>query len=240
MPRVLTELLVARGGPVRLGEPLRELPEGVPVVLATGGFQGDRSLVREHVTPEADHLLLRANPWSCGDGLRLGLAAGASLSEGLGEFYGRNMPAPPAVVRTEDFVPLAQLYARHARVESSQRRDVRHPDLVRDRCGAVDGATAGRARLLRRARDAALAEPVRERSVGDMIEAAEQAGARVVRRRRDDQSGGGGRDHHHARWPADRLVALAPPRACSPPARTPAGSPPAATRAALPPRWCSA
>src|SRR6266513_3734957 len=44
-PRGLTELLVARAGPVRMEEPLRELPEGVPVVLATGGFQGDRELV---------------------------------------------------------------------------------------------------------------------------------------------------------------------------------------------------
>ena len=40
--------------------------------------------------------MLRANRWSRGDGLRLGLGAGASLSDGMGEFYGRNMPAPPA------------------------------------------------------------------------------------------------------------------------------------------------
>src|SRR3954451_19424732 len=118
-PRGLTELLVARAGPVRVEGALRELPNGVPVVLATGGFQGDRSLVREHVTPEADNLLLRANPWSTGDGLRLGLAAGASLSEGMGEFYGRNMPAPPAAVSPADHVPLAQLYARHATVENA-------------------------------------------------------------------------------------------------------------------------
>ena len=52
--RQLTDALVsAAGGEVRLGEPLTEAPAGVPVVLATGGFQADRDLVREHVTPEA-------------------------------------------------------------------------------------------------------------------------------------------------------------------------------------------
>jgi hypothetical protein len=34
----------------------------------------------------------------------------------MDEFYGRVMPAPPARIREEDFVPLAQLYGRDARV----------------------------------------------------------------------------------------------------------------------------
>src|SRR5687767_1510150 len=39
-PRALTAaLLRAAGGEVRLGEPMRELPAGAAVVLATGGFQ---------------------------------------------------------------------------------------------------------------------------------------------------------------------------------------------------------
>src|SRR5207244_995508 len=98
-PAGLTEALVAAAGGVRLGEPLRELPhDGTPVVLAAGGFQVDRELVREHVTANAEHLLLRAAPWSAGDGLRLGLAAGACAGPGLEQFYGRNMPAPPARV----------------------------------------------------------------------------------------------------------------------------------------------
>src|SRR4051794_38481280 len=66
--RALTAALVeAAGGEVRLGDPLERLPADVPVVLATGGFQADRELVRNHVTPEADALLLRATPWSTGD-----------------------------------------------------------------------------------------------------------------------------------------------------------------------------
>ena len=70
--------------------------------------------MREHVTPEP--VLLRANPWSAGDGLRLGLAAGASLTEGMDEFWGRAMPAPPAVVGPEGFRSLGQSYARYATV----------------------------------------------------------------------------------------------------------------------------
>jgi fumarate reductase flavoprotein subunit len=179
-PRGLTELLVARAGPVRMEVPLRELPDGVPVVLATGGFQGDRSLVREHVTTEAGNLLLRANPWSCGDGLRFGLAAGASLSEGMGEFYGRNMPAPPAVVEPEDYVRLAQLYARHARVENE-----RGESFETQTWSEIDvvqwTARQPRARARYVVADSALSERVRERTVADMIAAAEEAGARVER-----------------------------------------------------------
>src|SRR5204863_1727103 len=73
----------------------------------------DAQLVREHVRPGGD-LRLRANPWSAGDGMRLALARGAELSAGLDEFYGRNMP--DADFSEEQFVPLAQLYGRVARV----------------------------------------------------------------------------------------------------------------------------
>jgi hypothetical protein len=178
--RALTDTLVERAGGVRLGEPLRSLPDGVPVVLATGGFQGDRSLVREHVTPEADHLLLRANPWSAGDGLRLGLAAGASLSDGMTEFYGRNMPAPPATVSEAAFVPLAQLYARHATVEGpgGEHYETRTWSEI-DTVQWTARQPGARARYI--VPDAALSERVRERTVGEMIDAARAAGAHVMR-----------------------------------------------------------
>src|SRR5207244_13057469 len=129
----LTDVLLAAAGGPRLGKPLREGPDGAPLVLATGGFQGDRELLRRHVTPEADHLMLRAAPWSAGDGLRIGLEAGARSSAGMDQVYGRNMPAPPARVGPADFVGLAQLYARHARVE--QERGERTVD---DTCSELD------------------------------------------------------------------------------------------------------
>src|SRR5438105_8442389 len=42
----------------------------------------------------------------------------------MDEFYGRAMPAPPARIREEDFVPLSQLYGRWARVYTDDGRDV--------------------------------------------------------------------------------------------------------------------
>jgi succinate dehydrogenase/fumarate reductase flavoprotein subunit len=178
----LTRVLAgAAGGKLRLGEPLRALPESAPVVLATGGFQANRELVRRHVTHEADSLLLRATPWSTGDGMRLGLEAGAARSPGLDEFYGRNMPAPPARIGERDFVPLAQLYARHATVrnlrgEVFETRTWSEIDVVQwtaHQPGARARYTVG---------PAALAERVRERSVSEMVDVAEAAGARVERR----------------------------------------------------------
>lgn len=178
----LTDALVARAGDVRFGEPLRDLPgDGTPVVLASGGFQCDRGLLREHVTPEAEHVLIRSNPWSAGDGLRLGVAAGGALSDGMGEFYGRNMPAPPAQIGPDDYVRLAQLYARHARVENSrgdafETRTWSEIDVVQ----WTAHQPGAQARYV--VPDSALSEHVRERTVGEMIEAAERAGAPVERR----------------------------------------------------------
>ena len=179
-PRGLTDGLVRRAGGLRVGEPLAAVAEGVPTILATGGFQGDRELVRRHITPEADSLVLRANPCSSGDGLRLALARGASLSSGLDEFYGRNLAAA-AEIRPEDFVPLAQVYARHAAVENE--RGERYEPLTWSEVDVVQWtARQPGARAWYVVPDAALGEPVRERTVADAIAAAEAAGAPVERR----------------------------------------------------------
>jgi len=111
-PRALTELL-ARD--VQLETPLPADAEP-PLVLATGGFA--RRLAEEK------GLLLRANPWSDGDGLDYATARGATPSAGRDEFYGRAMPAPPARIREEDFVRLSQLYGRWARVYTEEGRDI--------------------------------------------------------------------------------------------------------------------
>ena len=181
----LTDALVraAGRGAVRLRSPLLELPpSGVPVVLATGGFGASRPLVREHITPEADALMLRAAPWSTGDGLRLGLAAGAGASAGLDEFYGRNMPAPPAVVGEDGFVSLSQLYARFATVTNA-RGEVFAASTWSEIDVAQWTARQPGARAWYRVEADALGERVRERSVADMVDAAEAAGAPVRRSR---------------------------------------------------------
>jgi fumarate reductase flavoprotein subunit len=110
-PKGLTEALARAAGNVRLGEPVTATDQ--PLVLATGGFQGDPELVERFVRP-AGPLRLRANPWSAGDGLRHGLERGAGLSEGLDEFYGRNMA--DLDFGEAEFVPLAQVYGRFARI----------------------------------------------------------------------------------------------------------------------------
>jgi fumarate reductase flavoprotein subunit len=169
----------ARPG-VHLASPLSELPDGVPVVLATGGFAADRALVREHVTAEADHLLLRAAPGSTGDGLRLGVAAGAALGAGLDEVYGRAMPAPPARVEPPDFVRLSQLYAGH--VEVTNERGERYETVTWSEIDVAQWmARQPRARAWFRVPRRALDERVRDRTVRDMVEAAAAAGARVRR-----------------------------------------------------------
>jgi fumarate reductase flavoprotein subunit len=165
-------------GGLQLASPLREPPDGVPVVLATGGFAADRDLVREHVTPEADHLLLRAAPGSTGDGLRLGLAAGGRSGAGLGEAYMRAMPAPPARVAPEDFVRLSQLYARHAEVTNVHGEGYETATWS-ETDTAQWMATQPRARAWFRVARGALGERVRDRTVGEMVEAAEAAGAPV-------------------------------------------------------------
>jgi succinate dehydrogenase/fumarate reductase flavoprotein subunit len=174
-------LLAAAGGKVHLGEPLEALPGDAPVVLATGGFQANHDLVRRHITPEARSLLLRATPWSTGDGLRLGLEAGAASSGGLEQFYGRNMPAPPARISERGFVPLSQLYARWATVrnrngETFEARTWSEIDVVQWT------ARQPGARAWYTVSEDVLAERVRERSVGEMVDAAEAAGAPVERR----------------------------------------------------------
>jgi succinate dehydrogenase/fumarate reductase flavoprotein subunit len=179
-PEGLTEALMAAASGVHLGSPLRALPDGAPVVLATGGFAADPALVREHVTPEADHLLLRAGPGSTGDGLRLALAAGAELGEGLHEVYARAMPAPPARVEPADFVRLSQLYARHAEV--TNERGERYATATWSEIDTAQWmARQPRARAWFRVRRAALGETVRDRTVGEMVDAAEAAGAPVRR-----------------------------------------------------------
>jgi fumarate reductase flavoprotein subunit len=179
-PGGLTDALLKAGGEVRLGEPLLELPDGPPVVLATGGFPASRELTRRHVTPEADHLLLRASAGGTGDGLRLGLAAGARTSAGLDQIYGRNMPAPPARIGEAELVELAQLYARHAEV--TNERGERYRPRTWSEIDVIQWtARQPGARAWFRVGEEALTERIRSRSVAEMIGAAEAAGAALRR-----------------------------------------------------------
>ena len=158
-PRGLTKALVRAAGDVRLGESFRAAD-----VLATGGF-GVR-LARER------GLLLRAAPWSEGDGIASALERGAALSAGQDEFYGRALPGS---VGEADYVRAAQLYARHALVLDDEGRDLGEPAWHES--DIVQRFPNGRAWYVVDA--AALREPVRERTVGDLVEAARGVGGDV-------------------------------------------------------------
>ena len=176
-PRGLTEVLVRAAGDVRLETPFPGTEE--PLVLATGGFQGDDELVGRYITPEP--VLHRANPWSAGDGLRHGKRRGAALSSGLEEFYGRAMPAPPAEVPEERFVELAQLYGGYALVLNEDGEEFA-PDPVSwaetDLVQAIARQPGGRAWYL--VDEPTLDLEVRGRTVSAMIEAAREAGGTVL------------------------------------------------------------
>lgn len=161
-PQGLTDALIRASGDVRLGE---SAPE--PTILATGGFQGSEELVAEHIHP-ARSLRLRANPWSNGDGMRLALERGAELSAGLEEFYGRNMP--DADFLEEQFVPLAQLYGRAARVYNERGEEFFEGEVSWSESDLVQ-ATAQQpgARAWYVLDDAALDQPVRDRKVADLV-----------------------------------------------------------------------
>ena len=140
-------------------------------ILCTGGFPV--RLARER------GLLLRANPWSEGDGLDFALTRGGETVGDLDEFYGRAMPAVEQVAEA-DFVRLAQLYGRHAVVTSH--------DMSERFEGEPDWSETALVQTIAAWPDAlawytvepdALEVSIRDRTIGEMIEAAREAGGVV-------------------------------------------------------------
>ncbi len=158
-PRALTDVLVAAAGEVRLGTPFEQAD-----VLATGGF-GVR-LARE------GGLLLRAAPWSEGDGLAYGVSAGAAMTDGMDEFYGRALPAQ---VDEGEYVSASQLYAGHALALDDTGRDLGAPAWHES--DVVQRFPGGRAWYVVDAR--ALRERTRYGTVAELIDRARAAGGDV-------------------------------------------------------------
>ncbi len=157
---VLAEALVRAAGDA----PLLEAPFAEAQILATGGF-GAR-LAREH------DLLLRANPWSEGEGLDYGVALGAATTAGMNEFYGRAMPGP---VGEAEYVRSSQLYGRHALVLDDEGNDL--GEAAWHESDVVQRFPGGRAWYVVDAR--ALAERTPYGTVGDLVDAARAAGGEV-------------------------------------------------------------
>ena len=174
-PAALTQVLVSRAGDVQLNHAVGH-GDG-PLVLCTGGFGGSPELVDRYIAPAAP-LRLRANPWSAGDGLRIGTERGGALSGGLGEFYGRNMPDAPW--GESEFVSFSQLYARFAWIFDERGREFFAADEVSWSETNVVEATAHRpnARAYYLLDSAGLEREVRGRPVAEIVASA-PAGARV-------------------------------------------------------------
>ncbi|MHC6220755.1 FAD-dependent oxidoreductase [Arthrobacter sp. MMS24-S77] len=126
------EEVVAAGGQVRTNSPIIDLLydggrvtgvvargdgdrlvryEAKAVILATGGFQGARDELTRHIGPNADRLMLRSNPGSVGDGLRLARSAGAGGTTAMSTFYGHLLPYPVDRFQPEDYLPYSQYYS---------------------------------------------------------------------------------------------------------------------------------
>ena len=82
-------------------------------LLATGGFAGDPELRAERIHPLARRMPLRANPFSAGDGLRLGLAAGGAFAGDRAGFYGHLIPSGIAYENPLEFVELTFYHSEH-------------------------------------------------------------------------------------------------------------------------------
>jgi fumarate reductase flavoprotein subunit len=160
-PRALTDVLVRAAGDGLL----LEAPFAEAQVLATGGFAA--RLARER------GLVLRANPWSEGDGIEYGAALGGATTEGMGEFYGRALPGP---VGEREYVSASQLYARHALVLDDEGNDL--GEAAWHESDVVQRFPGGRAWYVVDAR--ALGARTPYGTVADAIEVARAAGGEVL------------------------------------------------------------
>jgi succinate dehydrogenase/fumarate reductase flavoprotein subunit len=151
------------------------------VVLASGGFAANPELVVRYIIKGPGRMPVRAHPRSTGDGFLAALEKGALASAGLDEFYGRNLPAPPADFAPERFVEVSQLYGRHAVAVNA--RGERYADEGADWSEtALTRATAHQPGLYAwYVLDAkGLRVRVRERTVKEMVEVARDTGGNVV------------------------------------------------------------
>ena len=181
--------------------------------------------------------MLRATPWSTGDGLRLGLeAGGAAVAPGMDEFYGRNMPAPPARVARGGLRARSRSSTRRTRRCATRDGEVYEPrtwseiDVVQWTARQPRRARLVRGRATTRSASACATAPSRE-----MIEAARarRRAGRAPRRRRTVGRGRGRRSRRRsaacasttrAQAAAGRVRVRGGRRAASRPAATRAGS----------------
>jgi succinate dehydrogenase/fumarate reductase flavoprotein subunit len=82
-------------------------------LLATGGFGGNPDLRQRHLGEQARDIPLRANPYSTGRGLELGLSAGARFGKVDAGFYGHLMASGVNVTDPLMFAPMTFYHSEH-------------------------------------------------------------------------------------------------------------------------------
>jgi succinate dehydrogenase/fumarate reductase flavoprotein subunit len=179
------ELLVDGHGAVRGAVLTRDVEVTArAVLLATGGFQGDRELVGRLIGWGAERMAVRSNPGSVGDGMRLGRAAGAGLSRSLSGFYGHLIPDRLDRFDAADYLPLTQYHSNRSilvNVHGHRFTDESRGDEVSNQL--VLREPEARAVLIcdeRVRREHAVGPPYPHGQVVDRFAAAAQAGGRLV------------------------------------------------------------
>ncbi|MPY56093.1 FAD-dependent oxidoreductase [Streptomyces spongiae] len=112
--RLLVEDGAVTGAELVASDGTRRTVHATSTLLATGGFQGDRTLRNKLVHPHADRMELRSNPHSRGAGYRLATAAGAATGSPGAGFYGHLIPSGIPFADPADFVDLSLYYSEHA------------------------------------------------------------------------------------------------------------------------------
>ncbi len=131
---LLADRVRQAGAEIRMGCALEDLQAGpggftlhtpagrlgaASVILATGGFQGDRDLLRRYLGDgPAARLRIRSVPECSGDGLKMGQALGARDSINMDAFYGHTMGDAPLPM--SEFQPSTPYFARNGILLNSQ------------------------------------------------------------------------------------------------------------------------
>jgi succinate dehydrogenase/fumarate reductase flavoprotein subunit len=111
--RLLVENGEVRGAEVAEASGEARQIRAASTLLATGGFQADPELRATLIHPQARDIPLRGNPYSSGDGLRLGREAGAEFGPDDAGFYGHLMPSGVTFREDEDFPAITLYYSEH-------------------------------------------------------------------------------------------------------------------------------
>ncbi|WP_166874086.1 FAD-dependent oxidoreductase [Salinibacterium sp. ZJ450] len=116
------------------------------IVFATGGFQGSPGARATWMPDVGEDILLRSNPGSTGDGLRLASELGAATAGDLGTFYGHLISHPVSGFIPDRFMLFSQYYSNHGILVAADGRrfadESRGDELLNQDLAELDGMRA--------------------------------------------------------------------------------------------------